>query len=138
MDSQAIAFDRGWLALVHEVSVQDSKRSYWHRFVWFDAAFTLRGVSQRFCLQQQGVEFASGLARHPDGRRLLISFGIRDREAWLATVEAEEVRAILSDTHGWLATGPGGVVAWEMLPPAELMAPAARHAMGVPVLEFAA
>jgi hypothetical protein len=135
--TQAIAFDRGWLALVHEVSEQDGRRSYWHRFVWFDAALVLRGVSQRFYLQQQGVEFASGLAWHPDGAHLLISYGIRDREAWLATVEAEEVRAILSDTHGWLATRPGAA-AWQMLPPAELVSPEARHAMGVPDLETAA
>ena len=136
--SQAIAFDRGWLALVHEVSDRDSKRLYWHRLVWFDAEFTLRGVSRRFCLQQPGVEFASGLAWHPDGERLLISFGIKDCESWLATVEAEEVRAILSDTEGLLAIGPGEAVSWQTLPPAELGSPEARRERAVPVWETAA
>ena len=40
------------------------------------------------------------------------------------------MRAILSDTHGWLASGPGAM-AWQMLPPAELTPAAARPAMGV-------
>jgi hypothetical protein len=64
--TQAIEFDGGWLALIHEASERDGGRSYWHRFVWFDAGLALRGVSQRFCLQQPGVEFAAGLA---SGRR---------------------------------------------------------------------
>jgi hypothetical protein len=140
--TQAISFDRGWLALIHEVSEHDNRRSVWHRFVWFDADLTLRGVSRRFCLQQPGVEFASGLAWHPGGERLLIAFGIEDREAWLATVDAEEVRAILSDTDGLLAAGPGEGreegSAWLMIPPAEPGAPDARLRRLGSVLETAA
>jgi hypothetical protein len=43
--SQAIALDRGWLALIHEVlwvEPVESRRYYRHRFVWFDEANTLR------------------------------------------------------------------------------------------------
>jgi hypothetical protein len=136
--SQAIAFDRGWLALIHETSEPDGKRSYWHRFVWFDAEFALRGVSRRFCLQQPGVEFASGLAWHPDRGRLLISFGIRDCEAWLATVDADDVRAILSDTDGFRANGPGEAMFWHIVPPAELGSPEVRRDRVAPVWETAA
>jgi hypothetical protein len=136
--TQAIAFDRGWLTLIHEASERDGRRWYWHRFVWFDAALALRGVSQRFCLQQPGVEFAAGLAWHPDGGRLLISFGIRDCEAWLATVEAEEVRAILSDTDGFLATRPGEATSWQIVPPAEVGSPGARRERVGSVWETAA
>ena len=136
--AQAIAFDRGWLALIHEAGGQVGTPSLWHRFVWFDAGFALRGVSRRFCLQQPGVEHASGLAWHSDGERLLITFGINDREAWIATVDAEEVRAILSDTDGLLATGPGYATSWRMLPPAELTSPEDRRERLIPVLESAA
>jgi hypothetical protein len=97
--SQLIAFDGGWLALIHEVHWRGStdRRFYQHRFIWLDDAGVLRGVSRQFVLHAKGVEFAAGLAWHPDGRRLLISFGIADRESWIATVEADEVRRVLED-----------------------------------------
>ena len=95
--TQAIAFDGGWLALVHEVSERDKRRYYQHRFVWFDSAGQLRRVSRPFYFIKKGVEFAAGLARAPDGKVLLISFGVEDGEAWIATVEADEVRRLLED-----------------------------------------
>ncbi len=106
--SQAIEFDGGWLALIHEASERDRKRYYWHRFVWFDAEKVLRSVSRRFYFHKTGLEFAAGLAWHPDGRRLLISYGVDASEAWIATVEAGEVRAILTDAGALMPTGPSG------------------------------
>ena len=96
--SQAIAFDDGWLALVHEARARppSAQRYYQHRFVWFDEVNALRRVSRAFFFHHKdGVEFAAGLAWHPDGRRLLVSYGVDDKEAWIATVDAEEVRNLL-------------------------------------------
>ena len=56
-------------------------------------------MSRPFFFIKKGVEFAAGLAGHPDGKRLLISFGVGDREAWIATVEAGEVRRLLEDAE---------------------------------------
>jgi hypothetical protein len=97
--SQAIPFDDGWLALIHEVRerIRDGRRSYLHRFAWFDEASVLCGVSRPFYFNKTGIEFAAGLAWHPDGKHLLISYGVRDSEAWIATVEADEVRQVLED-----------------------------------------
>jgi glycosyltransferase involved in cell wall biosynthesis len=106
--SQAIAFEAcpgqrsggGWLALVHEVGSDgaDSKRRlYHHRFVWFDGGYALRGVSRPFIFERPGIEFAAGLAWHPDGERLVISYGVGDGAARLATVAAVEIRAALDD-----------------------------------------
>lgn len=98
--SQAIAFAGGWLALVHEVGfggADNKERLYHHRFVWFDAALKLRGVSRPFVFERLGIEFAAGLAWHPDGQRLIISYGVGDGTAWLATVDAKDVRAALLD-----------------------------------------
>ena len=78
--SQAVAFDGGWLALVHEVLWRDGRRFYQHRFVWFDEHSALRRVSRRFYFSKQGLEFAAGLAWHPDGNRLLISYGVGDSD----------------------------------------------------------
>jgi tetratricopeptide (TPR) repeat protein len=99
--TQAIEFDGGWLALIHEVlgGATDKNRVYHHRFIRFDAAGTLRGVSRPFFFREKGVEFAAGLAWHPDGRRLLISYGVDDREAWIATVDAAEVWVVLENVE---------------------------------------
>lgn len=89
--SHAIPFFDGWLAVVHEVNRRDGKQFYHHRFVWFDAQNVLRAVSRPFYLRQRGIEFVAGLSMHPDGKRLVMSFGMADGEAWIATVDAEEV-----------------------------------------------
>jgi glycosyltransferase involved in cell wall biosynthesis len=111
--SQLIPFDGGYLALIHEVNWRESdkRRYYWHRFVWFDETNRLRSVSRPFFFQKKGIEFAAGLAWHPDGHRLLISYGVADEEAWIATVDAGEVRAVLEDVErlrsGTLGAGGG-------------------------------
>jgi FkbM family methyltransferase len=99
--SQLIAFDGGWLALIHEVQWRpsDRRRFYQHRFVWFDDVNALRRVSRPFFFHKKGVEFAAGMAWHPDGKRLLISYSVADSEAWIATVDAVEVRGVLEDAE---------------------------------------
>jgi glycosyltransferase involved in cell wall biosynthesis len=97
--TQAIVFGGGWLALIHEVSERDNLRYYQHRFVWFDLTDQLRRVSRPFFFNQKGVEFAAGLAFHPDGKRLMVSYGIGDSEAWIATVDAAEVHRLLEDAE---------------------------------------
>lgn len=96
--SQLLSFDGGWLALVHEARVmKDGQRHYRHRFVWFDEAARLCRVSRPFFFTQKGIEFAAGLAWHPDGKRLVVSYGVSDGEAWIATIDAAEVRGVLED-----------------------------------------
>src|ERR1019366_3867795 len=53
--SQAIAFNSGWLALIHEATERPpaKRRSYQHRFVWFDETSKLRGVSRPFFFQKK-------------------------------------------------------------------------------------
>ena len=59
----------------------------------------LRRVSRAFYFHQKAVEFAAGLAWHPDGKRLIVSFSVQDRESWIATVDADEVRSVLLDVE---------------------------------------
>jgi hypothetical protein len=93
--SQAIPIDDGRLALVHEgVDFEDGGRVYTHRWIWFDLAWHLTRVSSPFVFHDRDVEFAAGLACRGDD--LLISYGIRDREAWLATVPLAEVLPLLA------------------------------------------
>jgi GR25 family glycosyltransferase involved in LPS biosynthesis len=97
--TQAIGFDGGLLALIHEVveGSGDFERFYHHRFVWFDKSCLLRRVSRPFFLNRHGEEIATGLARHPDCRRLVISYRVGEREAWVATIDPAEVRTALED-----------------------------------------
>lgn len=117
--SQAIPFDGGWLMVVHEWQVQDTRRHYFHRFVWLDEDNRLSRLSRRFFFKQIASEFASGLAWHVTGDRLVVSFGIDDHEPTLAVVDAQDIRATLFevDRHRQAsrAACEAGRLTWEAL-----------------------
>jgi len=119
--SQLLPFAGGWLAIVHEVlwASDAQSRFYHHRFIWFDAAMVLRGISRPFFLRRPGIEFAAGLAWHPDRRRLIVSFGVGDAESWLATIAAAEVRDCLEDAAN-LRTGIPAAQMERITPPSAL------------------
>ena len=91
--------DDGWLALIHEAEQRDGEQYDRHRWVWFDEASVLRGVSPPFFFGRGTIERAAGLASHPDGKHLLISYSVGGDEAWLATVDAGEIRKVLEDVE---------------------------------------
>jgi predicted GH43/DUF377 family glycosyl hydrolase len=92
--SQLLQFDDGWLGLVHEVAGLGSRRVYEHRFIWLDADLELRRVSPAFAFRErQAIEFAAGLAIN--GHRLVASYGVRDAEAWITAIEADDLRRML-------------------------------------------
>lgn len=95
--SQCIPFNDGWLCVVHEAFyAPDGKRAYWHRFAWLNAEGRLRRISKPFVFLDRQIEFCAGLARDPNEPAFLLSFGVRDAEAWVARVNVEEVSAMLS------------------------------------------
>lgn len=94
--SQLIPFRGGWLAVVHEARpLPDGKRYYNHRFVWFDMAGAMRFLSLPFVFHEKQIEFCAGLAWHPDGERIMLSYGVKDSEAWIVTVDAMDVNGML-------------------------------------------
>ena len=93
--TQLVPFGDGWLAVVHEWYVLHTRRHYLHRFVRFDAAWRVVGLTRPFYFRQQVSEFAAGLAWYSDGKRLLLSFGVDDRSPSFATVEAAEIETLL-------------------------------------------
>lgn len=99
--TQAIPFEGGWLTLVQESAGAASGRQlmHYHRFVWINAAFALRGVSRPFLLHDDAAGLAGGLAWHPDAKRLVISYSVGEREVRVATVDAADVRARLTDVN---------------------------------------
>lgn len=95
--SQWVPFRRGYMAVVHEAIVHPStgKRVYQHRFAWTDINFSVVKLSLPFVFQQVQIEFCAGIALHPNGRDYVLSFGVRDEEAWLATVHATDIAQTL-------------------------------------------
>lgn len=91
--SQYIPFQGGYLGVIHEahVSPATGKRYYTHRFVYLSSNLKLTRVSKPFVFHDKVIEFAAGLEWHPDGKRLMISYGREDKEAWIATVDPFEV-----------------------------------------------
>ncbi|MBR1202631.1 MULTISPECIES: FkbM family methyltransferase [unclassified Bradyrhizobium] len=99
--TQLVPFDDGWLAVIHEVQWRpaERRRFYYHRFVWFNNSNRMVAVSRPFYFNRKGVEFAAGLAWHPDQQRLLVSYSVADSESWIATIEAYDVRRMLERTN---------------------------------------
>lgn len=98
--SQAIPFDSGLLAIVHErprdLDPELHKPPYRQRFIWLDRSLRLRKWSWGWELGHNSAgEYVAGLCEHPDGERLVISYGVLDAEAWLATVTTDDVRSML-------------------------------------------
>jgi hypothetical protein len=87
----------GSLALIHEAERCEGEQYDWHRWVWFDEAGVLREASPPFFFRQRRLERAAGLALHPDGKHLLISYGVAENEAWLAMVDTADIRSTLED-----------------------------------------
>jgi hypothetical protein len=92
--SQVVEIDnRTYLALVHEARTIPGRpnRFYQHRFVVFDRHGRPDAISAPFFFHDRQIEFAAGLAYFPDKQQLMISFGVRDCEAWTATMDPDQV-----------------------------------------------
>lgn len=101
--SQLVPFHDGWLCVVHEVAHLD-QRVYLHRFAWFDNAFSLRMVSPAFCFRERmAIEFAAGMA--VVGSRIVVSFGVRDAEAWLVELAGDDVWRLLQPVSSPVMSG---------------------------------
>jgi predicted GH43/DUF377 family glycosyl hydrolase len=85
--------DGEFLALVHEARAIPGRpnRYYQHRFVVLDPEGRVKAISAPFFFHDRQIEFAAGLAYFPDKKQLLVSYGIKDSEAWYATMDVAEV-----------------------------------------------
>jgi predicted GH43/DUF377 family glycosyl hydrolase len=77
---------------VHEVIEADEGRIYLHRFVKLDEEFHVTAVSPAWVFEHYGIEFCCGVACDED--ELILSFGIRDCEAWITRVNVKEIKAM--------------------------------------------
>lgn len=89
-----IAFDQGFLLLVHEVTFNEG-RLYTHRFVALDQDFQITKVSKPFTFLHQGIEYCCGMTLDHSGKNCVLAVGIEDREALLCTVSLENIQKML-------------------------------------------
>ncbi|MBD3855592.1 MAG: hypothetical protein IFK92_03505 [Acidobacteria bacterium] len=88
--SNLLSFEDGWLALTHEViDRENERRVYLHRFVRFGANLDVQSVTPAFRFLDPEIEFCAGLAREKG--HLFASFGVLDKQAWLAEIPLESV-----------------------------------------------
>jgi tetratricopeptide (TPR) repeat protein len=88
----AIALQDGYLCVTHETIETDESRVYLHRFVRLDKKFSVIAVSPAWVFAGFGIEFCAGLAL--DNEQLVLSYGVRDREAWISQVDIKEIEAM--------------------------------------------
>ena len=97
--SQVLPYGNGYLALVHEARLIPGQqcRFYMHRFVKFDDEFRVKKITAPFYFNEKGIEYAMGLAWHPEEpTNLVISYGVKDAEARIGTVSQEDVDRLLT------------------------------------------
>lgn len=92
-----IEFDNGYLMIVHEVVFTNGQRYYLHRFVFLDENLNIVKVSDPFTFLHQGVEYTCGMTMDHTEKNLIIPLGIEDRNAYLCTIEIDNIRNML---HG--------------------------------------
>ena len=81
-----------YLAVVHEARTIPGRvnRYYQHRFVLMKYDGTVEAISPPFFFEKrEQIEFCAGLAAF--GGKLMVSYGLRDEEAWTATMDVFEV-----------------------------------------------
>jgi predicted GH43/DUF377 family glycosyl hydrolase len=99
-----------YIGVIHEVAHDnDGRRTYEHRFVVIDLEdgriARLRWTPPFYFMRHRGIEFAAGIAVGAPGqysRRVIVSFGVNDAEAWLADFSIYTIfdELIEEDTNG--------------------------------------
>ena len=85
--------DEAYLCVMHKVQYAENGRRYYHRFMTLDKDFRPSRVSCFVRMSREQIEYWSGMCLGPDG--YLITYGLKDSEAWIATVSKEFVEGSL-------------------------------------------
>lgn len=96
-----IAFDDGYLLLVHEVVLQsDLSRCYVHRFLFLDTNFKVIKITKPFYFQHHGVEYCCSMTINHEADELILPLGLEDKEAHLYFFDCDSIRSLLYPLKG--------------------------------------
>lgn len=87
--TNGIPFRGGYLFVVHNRRRYGEKHGYIHYFMFLDRDLNLIQISEPFLFDRPGIEFAVNLVE--SGDRVLISYGIADRQSRIISVDAGRV-----------------------------------------------
>jgi len=88
--SQIVKVNDKYVCVIHQVGTHDKRGYYYHRFVQFDDKLRVIKVSPLFTFSDRPtVEFCAGMCY--DGKQLILTYGVEDQKAYIATVDPEEV-----------------------------------------------
>jgi hypothetical protein len=79
---------------VHQRRKHRNRVYYAHRLVRYGNSLEPLHAGREFYFFGEQIEFCSGLAQHGDG--YVMSFGVKDREAWLVSLTKNQVAQILA------------------------------------------
>lgn len=85
---------RHWLTCVHEVDISDAY-IYIHRFILMNENFEIIATSIPFYLKEIDIEFCAGMDYDLDGENILLSFGLKDRQALIKKVKLTDINELL-------------------------------------------
>lgn len=89
-----ISFDDGYLIIVHE-AIKRNEYCYIHRFIYLDKEYNITKISLPFTYKHQGIECCCGMTIDHAGKDIIMTVGIEDKEAYLAFIALDKVRALL-------------------------------------------
>ena len=89
-----IAFDEGFLLIIHEVTSKD-REYYTHRFVYLDKNLIIKKLSLPFTFLHKGVELCGGLAIDHSQQNCILSICKERKEAYLCTISLDTIRSML-------------------------------------------
>lgn len=95
-----ILFQNGWLLVAHELNEKkkegkERSKYYLHRFLWYTNDFQLQKMSYPFTFWNVLVEYCNGIAWRILNKRLVLSVGYFDQQAFLLEVDAMDIDKML-------------------------------------------
>jgi hypothetical protein len=92
--SQIVPYDGERLGVVHQRRKHKNRVYYTHRLVKYNSNLEPIHAGREFYFRGEQIEFCAGLVPHNDG--FVLSFGVKDREAWLVSLKATEIASLLA------------------------------------------
>lgn len=92
--SQILPFGEDLIGVVHQRRKHRNRVYYAHRMVRYGNSLEPLHAGREFYFFGEQIEFCAGLAQHGDG--YVMSFGVKDREAWLVSLTKNQVAQILA------------------------------------------
>lgn len=92
------SIDKGYIAVVHEVALDENRRVYLHRFITYDRKFIPQKLSLPFYFfEKSGVEYVCSAAFDHNKKHLILGLGINDYDAFLVKISIDVVKSMLLD-----------------------------------------